>query len=217
MKQLNLVGQRFGRWVAQKRASKPSYWTCVCDCGNIVDVFLGSLRSGRSKGCHPCQSLWMKESGQASINATKHGMHRSSEYCSWHSMKGRCLDERNHNFDDYGGRGITICDSWKGDFKAFFYDMGEKPPGHTLDRIDPNGDYEPGNCRWATVKEQNRNKRNSKNIMVTIDGESMLLLEALDKYGNVIKYISAQARICRGWDHKRAVSEPPRSYTHKSR
>jgi hypothetical protein len=91
----------------------------------------------------------------------KHGLRKTSEYNSWHNAIARCENPKDKDYKDYGGRGIKICDRWKEDFRNFLEDMGEKPsPKYTLGRINNNGDYDPVNCRWETIKQQNRNKRN---------------------------------------------------------
>lgn len=106
---------------------------------------------------------------------------KTKEAYAWHAMRGRCYNSKNHAYKYYGERGIKVCDRWKNSFNNFLADMGKAPsPNHSIDRIDVNGDYSPENCRWATVKEQARNKRRS--IIVFIDEKKMALMEACDKY-----------------------------------
>lgn len=90
-----------------------------------------------------------------------HGMYGTPTYRSWRAMLARCSDSKHRQFKDYGGRGIQVCEAWRGSFETFFADMGERPDGRTLDRINNDDNYEPGNCRWATRTEQNRNKRST--------------------------------------------------------
>ena len=134
----------------------------------------------------------------------KHGESRKSlEHAAWLEMRKRCLSKSSHAFNDYGGRGIRICDRWQS-FNAFLEDMGRKPScHHSLDRIDNNGNYEPENCRWATQLEQARNKRNS--IRLPFEGESLPIGEVAERIG--ITRTALWKRIfLRGWPVERAIS-----------
>lgn len=111
----------------------------------------------------------------------RHGMSKSREYVVWFRMRQRCYRLKETNYKNYGGRGITICDRWKNSFGNFYADMGTRPEGHTLERIDNNGNYCPQNCRWATIREQARNKRTNDNI--TFNGETMCLADWAVKIG----------------------------------
>jgi len=132
-------------------------WNCVCDCGTEKVIPADTLAKGRSKSCG-CQTQNFK-----SKKMTRHGQSRvnggpSGAYRSWHAALQRCSNPNSHFFVNYGGRGIKFCERWRL-FDNFFADMGARPEGHTLDRIDPNGNYEPGNCKWSTPREQSLNQR----------------------------------------------------------
>ena len=162
---INLVGQRFGRLVAleplAKRQGNKIIWLCLCVCGNKCKVATSNLRRGHTKSC----GCLLKET--AKKRATKHG-HKCdgktmSEYESWQHIKGRCLNPTNNAYKNYGARGIAVCDRWLNSFENFLADMGEKlSPVLSIDRIDNDGNYEPGNCRWATPLEQAANTRKLK-------------------------------------------------------
>lgn len=164
-----LIGRRFGRLlvVALDRRGPPHpYWRCSCDCGRSVVVQAGSLKSGKTRSCGCLQRDTV--SASARVRNTTHGRSRANgrvtdEYKAWQAMIARCENPRTDSYPIYGGRGISVCERWRRDFAAFLADMGERPsPSHSIDRIDPNGNYEPSNCRWATKKQQARNKRSTR-------------------------------------------------------
>jgi hypothetical protein len=150
----DLQGQQFARLRVVELAprsqwrSHRAHWLCVCECGNELVVPSDSLRSGNTKSCG-CLSRG---------NLLKHFHYGSPAHTSWRSMKSRCLNPNSDKYPLYGGRGVVICERWMS-FANFLADMGERPEGKTLDRIDSHGNYEPGNCRWATVVEQRKNRR----------------------------------------------------------
>lgn len=163
-RKIELTGQRFGRLLVFDRAHKgvrgEIFWNCLCDCGNRVAVRGGHMMRGNSTSCGCLQRE----------KSTLHGMTKTPTFKSWESMKQRCLNPKAPDFKNYGGRGIRIHDSWIAEFANFLADMGVRPENTSLDRINVNGDYEPGNCRWATRSEQQQNRRIS--LVVEWNGKS---------------------------------------------
>lgn len=160
MKAVDLTGHRFGILTAIKVSrirAKKRLWLCRCACGNEAEVRTDDLRSGKqvSCGCHKDAQTAARNKANA-----KHGMTHTGVYRSWFAMRDRCEDPQSPSWQWYGAKGVKVCDRWQ-DFLAFYEDMGHRPEGHTLDRIDPTGNYEPGNCRWATPKEQRANQRDT--------------------------------------------------------
>jgi hypothetical protein len=148
----DITGQVFGRLTAIEVAGTKNgraVWRCVCACGRSHIASGANLRSGRQQGCGCLRGR----------NST-HGMTYSPEFSVWLAMRKRCGNPNNASWRHYGARGITICERWQDSFEAFHADMGSRPSAkHSLDRIDNDGNYEPGNCRWATPSEQQSNRR----------------------------------------------------------
>lgn len=191
MKKADILGQRFGRLEVIREAGRANdgkvLWRCRCDCGTEIESTKSNLKKGpnRSCGCYRSEVTRKKN--------FKHGMASRSnytpEYEAWIGIKRRCMDTSNKN---YGGRGISMCDRWKV-FENFYEDMGDRPSErHSIDRIKNDGDYEPGNCKWSTRKEQNRNRRNCK--YVVRDGEIVTLAEYADKTGQKRSTVYSRAR-----------------------
>lgn len=179
---------------------------CSCNSGKRVEVFGYNLTSGHSKSCG---CLTIEATKKAN---TKHGHNRSrklqtSEYSTWLSMIARCTNSKLKEFKNYGGRGISVCNNWY-DFRNFIADMGLKPfKGAQIERVNNSGNYEPGNCKWATRVEQGGNKRN--NIILTHLGETKTLLEWSKIVG--IKANTLRDRFAAGWSHSRLLTQKPRS------
>ncbi|WP_462382226.1 hypothetical protein [Pseudomonas sp. Marseille-QA0892] len=177
MRPLDLTGHRFGMLVAlslHSRLKGQAVWLCRCDCGVESKALLGNLRRGHTTSCG-CQ-----RSVATAQNKTRHAMHGTPTYRSWSSMLTRCINPANHKFADYGGRGIAVHETWKS-FEGFYADMGERPSGTTLGRKDNDGNYEPGNCRWESAKQQGRNKRNTASF--EHDGITATIPEHCERLG----------------------------------
>ena len=155
MKMVTVVaGDRYGRFRILREVDqrhKHRTFECMCDCGTKVTVGLNSLRRGTSQSCGCLRSEKVK----------RHGMHRTPEYGAWTHMIDRCRNPKSKSWRNYGGRGISVCESWVRSFASFFSYVGTRPSNlHSLDRFPNNdGNYEPGNVRWATISEQRANKR----------------------------------------------------------
>lgn len=159
-----ILGEKFGRLlalsIAERSLDNHIMIECRCDCGNIFITRKTSLITGRTKSC----GCLNKEGNP------KHGMCGTPEYSSWVCMKSRCINPNNTEYYRYGGRGITICQEWIDSFPAFYEDMGQKPDGLTLERIDNDSGYFPVNCKWATPTEQSRNTRIPKTNKTGVKG-----------------------------------------------
>lgn len=155
------AGQRFGRLLVVEKTGdskrrKGFIWLCRCDCGNTKLIVSGYLRTTRSCGCL---------ARELSRKRAKHGQWRTKVYQAWSAMLRRCNNPKTAHFSRYGGRGIKVCERWQNSFVNFLEDMGQPPSAeHSIDRINGDGDYEPGNCRWATRKEQAQNNKRIKLI-----------------------------------------------------
>lgn len=155
---MDLTGQRYGRLVVVELANPGggrAIWTCLCDCGSLANVKAQQLRRSGTKSC----GCYRRENS-ASMRTT-HGMTRSPTYLTWVSMLQRCENPEATGYEYYGERGIQVCENWHA-FEGFLADMGERPDGLTLDRLDPEGNYEKDNCRWATWKQQAETRRPRK-------------------------------------------------------
>ena len=176
----SLVGKRYGKLtvisIVEDNSKRDRIWLCECDCGEYKNIPTGSLNCGNSTSCG-CGRLDGLLKSITTHGQSKKGK-KTPEYVAWCSMKSRCYSKTNGSYDNYGGRGVKVCDRWLSSFENFFEDMGLKPGDeYSLDRYPNNdtGDYEPGNCRWGTDEQQARNKRS--NLCFEYDGKKMILAD----------------------------------------
>lgn len=202
----DLAGRIFGRLTVIKEG--PAYlslkgvrlarWWCSCACGRVSNLIQASnLRSGGTRSCGCIHRNQGTTHGQA-------GGKKSKTYNSWRDMKKRCNNPNHRAYADYGGRGIKVCQRWQDSFDNFLEDMGPKPNGYTLDRIDNDGNYEPGNCRWASARTQANNRRN--NILVIAEGVEDTLANHCRRLN--LRYSVVKQRIRSGWPIEKALNTP---------
>jgi len=185
------AGERVGRLTLLESftENRKRRWLCRCDCGRQTTVHQDSLRSGNTQSCGCIRQE------VSATRMTRHGMRDSVEYNTWRSMRRRCNNPNDSAYANYGGRGIAVHPTWNDSFEAFYSDVGPRPnPKMTLDRIDNNGNYEPGNVRWATSATQNNNRRD--NILVLVDSKALKVEEAMRLLG--ISRAAVHLRVRRG-------------------
>lgn len=202
---IDLTGQRFGRLVVIGQAGRNRHgqmmWLCRCDCGKEVVVAGCNLRSGNTQSCG-CLNRERVAAAQTAHGHARGGK-MSRAYRCWDHIIQRCANPRHKYYANYGGRGIEVCERWR-EFKNFLEDMGEPPAEAQIDRIDNDGNYEPGNCRWATRGENQRNKRNNRRV--TFRGKTQCLKAWSEELGIAANAI--RKRLRRGWAVARALTEP---------
>ena len=196
-KKIQMIGNRYGRLVVIEEAPRyhggHAMWICRCDCGNITKPIMGGdLRSGKVQSCK-CMHNELLSQKRKTHGETKTRLHRI-----WQNMKRRCDTPSVPCYDVYGGRGIKVCDEWLHDYPAFrdWALANGYADNLSIDRIDPNGNYCPENCQWATMKEQSNNLR--KNVLIEINGENHTIAEWSQISG--IKYTTIYQRYLRGWN-----------------
>lgn len=201
---IDIIGQKFGRLTVVSRSENDprgnARWLCRCNCGVEKVVLAQSLRKGAtvSCGCFNTQRP----------RPTKHGASGTKLYGAWVGMIQRCTNPKHEKWPRYGGSGITVCERWRS-FENFLADMGDRPAGKTLDRWpNQSGNYEPGNCRWATLLEQASNRRD--NVIVSVDGRDMTASEASRLLGASRSLVSRRMRD--GWTADQALSTKFRQY-----
>jgi hypothetical protein len=182
----DITGKRYGKLVVLSfhgKKKKMYLWKCQCDCGKETLADRSRLTLGRTKSC----GCYKKE------HTKTHGKSKTATYSTWARMINRCENEKCDKYKFYGGRGIKVCKTWRNDFEKFLQDMGERPSNkHSLDRIDVNGDYCKDNCRWLTIKEQNRNRRS--NINIEYMGVIYCLTDFCTKLGIDFKWVRQRVR-----------------------
>ena len=200
----DLTGHRFGRLIVLKyihSRKKQAVWLCKCDCENVVEARRKTLVTGKTRSCGCLRNELSSE--RITRQKTTHGMHGTPEYHSWRGMIYRCTNQHGKDYAKYGGRGIAVCAAWRHSFEIFYTDMGPRPSSrHSLDRIDPNGNYEPTNCRWADEITQQRNRRQHR--MLTFDGRSQPLSAWAVEMG--LKESTLAKRLKYGWTVDQALT-----------
>lgn len=204
---IDLTGRRVGRLTvvardtsARKRSGTQALWLCDCDCGTTGHLVSSQdLRQNHTTSCG-CRRR------DKDPDAYKHKW--AAEYNSWRAIKERCFNSRSTSYEYYGARGITMCAVWRDDFEAFLGHVGPRPTEvHTIERIDVNGHYEPGNVKWADYQEQANNKRNTR--YVEYRGKRMALKDAVRASGSVVHHEAVWGRITRmGWSLEQALVTP---------
>lgn len=208
---VDLTNQRIGRLTCTKDVGRSKdgsvLWECVCDCGNKIVATSRNLNRHHTKSCGCLQIDRVVE------NRTVHGLYhdengkRAKLYHVWGMMRQRCKNPNNHAYKDYGGRGISVCNDW--DCYKTFHDWANGngyKDGLTIDRIDNDGDYEPSNCRWVTISEQQKNTR--RNHYFELNGRSQTLTQWSKELGIEPHILSTRNR--RGWSDERALTQPVR-------
>lgn len=168
-------------------------------CGKVWEIKLCEVNRRPSCGCKNQRSF-------------KHGLTKTRAYRAWVALRRRCNNPSDANFSRYGGRGIKVCATWNRSFRSFLQDMGHPPSGMSIDRINNDGDYEPSNCRWATPRQQQRNRRCNRTVIV--NGEEMTLAEAAEKNGHVNASAIAKRIDKHGMTESHAAQLPPMRQTH---
>ncbi|RLB06914.1 MAG: hypothetical protein DRG27_06945 [Deltaproteobacteria bacterium] len=195
MKEIIKAGDKYNKLTAIRfdhKKENRQYWLFKCDCGNEKVIYVNHIKNGHTKSCGCLQRE----------RHTTHNRCYSSTYRSWASMKDRTTNPKNDRYNSYGGRGITICKRWL-KFENFYKDMGKRPKGMTLDRIDNDKGYYKENCRWATRSEQQNNRRT--NHLIVYNGKEKTVAQWAKEMN--IKFCVLLTRIKRGWSIERALTK----------
>lgn len=203
MRLTDRLGQRYGRLLVTERASNKSEtdtnarWKCLCDCGRETVQYGQDLKKGKVISC----GCWNEE------KRFKHGLANTPVHRVWIGMRSRCNNPQSREYVNYGGRGIKVCERWDS-FENFVADMGVRPEGYSIDRINNDGNYEPSNCRWATTTQQLNNRR--VNRVLELNGERRTIGEWSAKLG--IGWHTIRSRVDRyGWTIEKALTTPVKS------
>lgn len=204
-KALDLIGQKFGKLTVAERTENAknghSKWKCICECGKEVVVEGSSLRRGNTMSC----GCYNREITIKRL--TTHGGKGTRLYRIWAQIKTRCYNENDEHYKNYGGRGISMCESWRDSFDSFrdWAIENEYSDDLSIDRIDVNGNYEPSNCRWATEKEQQNNRTNNR--LLTYDGKTQTMTQWAEELG--LSYYTIRTRMNKlGWTVEETLSTP---------
>lgn len=196
MRLIDLTGKKYGKYTVirrgEKKNPKKTHWICRCVCGVEKSIDASNLKNRNVTSC----------------GCDKHGMTNTITYTSWAAMKSRCNNSKYNCYEHYGKRGIKVCARWSDSFTDFLADMGERPSlDYSIDRIDVNGNYEPGNCRWATRSQQRRNQREGmRGHRVEFRGKVMCLDMWAKEIG--IKSRTLTSRFRKGWSVEKALTAP---------
>lgn len=195
----DLTDQHFGRLTVLERGGTQKngrvLWVCVCDCGGLKETAASSLKNGITRSCG-CLSSGVNK---------KHGKCGTQVHRAWLGMRARCRPGNTWESKNYADRGIKVCCRWQNSFKNFYADMGDPPPGHTLDRKKNAKGYSPGNCRWATLFEQANNKRT--NALLTLRGRQQPVAAWCKEFEVPLSRVTS--RLWRGWTLEEALTLPP--------
>jgi len=204
MKQQFEFGQLVGECIYLRDVESTKLRKCEFECARCGKVFIADLADVKRKRIQSCGCYNLQ---RVQETHTRHGQSRrgsvSKSYSTYAAMLARCYNPNNWKYADYGGRGITVCDRWRESFENFYKDMGDRPEGYTIDRIDNNAGYSPDNCKWATQSEQCRNRRSNR--IIEYEGEKKTLIDWSENIG--IEWKVLDDRLRRKWSVERAFTE----------
>lgn len=207
MRYTDLTGNTYGRLTVLRYAGNTpkgqAKWLCQCECGGTKITAADNLRRGNTSSCGCLANEQRKAAAQTKCHALSRA-EKPKEHGAWHGMIRRCYDPKHPGFKNYGAKGIGVCEAWRTGFAAFYADMGDAPPKHTLDRLDNSKDYGPDNCRWATMKEQANNRSNNR--LLTLNGVTLNAQQWSDRLGWHKSVIAS--RLYNGWTVERTLTTP---------